>query len=309
MKKAILILFVLSILTTQSAWAQALSFTISPPTVKKTLTPGISTQGILKVTNSSDTPLTFLIGKEDFVVLDDSGTPVKVPEGTADKFAASHWISFDQNSVDIDAHDTGSVVYTITPPTYVSPGGYYLAVTFQPQSAQATKTQATIQPVIQALFLLTIPGNTKEDARITQFAAPDFQEYGPIAITTQVQNNSDIHIKPVAMIAISDMLGRQVALLSLEQHNIFPGGIKRIYKNTLEKHWLLGMYTARISLSYGKTNHLLSAKTTFIVFPWKIAVVITLIVILILLASIYLRKRKTTVIEAEIAIGQQNNPQ
>lgn len=291
------------------AHAQSLGFTISPPTVEKTVTPGKPVQGILKVFNATDTPLTFSVGKQDFVVVDDKGTPVHVPAGVPDKFAASSWVSFGETSIDVDAHDSGSIVYTITAPSYVSPGGYYMAVTFHPESS-SPKSGAAIQPVIQSLFLLTVPGTMVEDAKITQFQAPNFQEYGPVKITTQVQNNGDAHIKPSGMITISDMLGRQIAILTLEPHNIFPGGTLRTYTNTLSHHWLIGMYTAQLSLTYGKQNHLLSAKTTFIVFPWRIAVVVLLIIITIILILLSVRKRRKSItIEANIAIGQENNPQ
>jgi membrane protein implicated in regulation of membrane protease activity len=56
---------------------------------------------------------------------------------------------------------------------------------------------------------------------------------------------------------------------------------------------MIGRYQAVLMGTYGVNNNLpLVASVYFWVFPWRIALVIVLAVIAIILAALYLRKRK-----------------
>ena len=56
---------------------------------------------------------------------------------------------------------------------------------------------------------------------------------------------------------------------------------------------MLGRYKADLIGSYGQDNNLpLVATLTFWVFPWKLAVIITLVVVAIILGTVYYRRKK-----------------
>ena len=57
--------------------------------------------------------------------------------------------------------------------------------------------------------------------------------------------------------------------------------------------FMLGRYKASLVASYGQNNNLpLTATFYFWVFPWRLAIVITLIIIAVILGVMYWRRRK-----------------
>ena len=89
------------------------------------------------------------------------------------------------------------------------------------------------------------------------------------------------------------MFGRRVQISALQGDNIFPGGVTRDYQNQVGSKIMIGPYTARLLASYGVNNNLpLAATVSFWVFPWRITVLIILIIIAIILGAMYIRKRE-----------------
>lgn len=280
-----------------SVFAQAQrTMTIVPPSIAVTLDPGGISEGKLKVINDSDTPLTFNAVMRDFVVQDSNGTPsVLPPDSVVDKrFSASKWVAIYPSSFTVKPHEKQELNYYIQTPADARPGGHYAAVIYTPEGAEGPQgSGASVSTQVGTLFYIAINGLITEKAEVTKFFANPFQEYGPVKILTQVRNLGDLHIKPNGSIMVSNLFGNKVAELKLGESNIFPGGITRDYENTFNKGFLIGPYTAKFTGSYGKSGDLpLVASVTFWVFPWKITLVIILIIVAIVLGRKYMNKRK-----------------
>ena len=264
------------------------------PSVAETMDPGTSKEGVLHVINDSDGPLTFTAETRDFIVVDTVGTPNVLPVGTLDnKYSAAAWTGVSPATFTLAPHQRQELNYYIQVPPDARPGGHYAAVVYTPSIAQTQgETGANINSEIGTLFYITINGPVAENALITRFLAP-FREYGPVDISTQVKNFGDLHIRPVGDIIITNMLGGK-EISKLSEQNIFPGGVARDYVNTVGKGFMFGRYEAKLTASYGKGNDkFLVANVTFWVFPWKITLLVILIIIAIILYFKLMRKRKT----------------
>jgi hypothetical protein len=293
------LLFV-SLATTVKAQTQR-TMTIVPPSVATNLNPGGSSEGKLKVVNDSDTPLTFTAIMRDFVVEDAEGTPkIMPPDSIIDKrFSASKWVAIYPSTFTVAPHEKQELNFYIQVPNDARPGGHYAAVVYTPGAEGGPQgSGASVSTQVGTLFYVGVNGPITEKAEIIKFFTNPFQEYGPVKISTQIRNLGDLHIKPNGTIMVSNVFGGKVAELKVEGRNIFPGGIVRDYENTFNKNFLIGPYTAKFTGTYGKESNLpLVASVTFWVFPWKITLIIILIIVAIILGRKYMNKKKGKKIE------------
>lgn len=296
---SVVLLFIGSILAQRaSAQVSQRTITIVPPTVQKAFNHGATSEGVMKVINDSSETLTFAVSVQDYIVTDKSGTPNLLPPDTLNnKYSAASWIGVTPYSFTIEPHKTQVLNYYLQIPANAKPGGHYAAVIYTPitpggnleNSGAAVKTQAG------TLFYITVNGPITEQAKIISFLANLFQEYGPVKITTEIQNLGDLHIAPNGQITVKDILGRNIVSSPLATRNIYPGNTSLMYENKVGQTLMVGRFTANLTASYGKNNNLpLLATVSFWVFPWKIAIIIVLIIVATILGGMYWRKKKTT---------------
>ncbi len=270
--------------------------TLTPPTVTVNMDPGSTNEGKVTLINDSSDTLNLHIDTQDFIVTDKTGIPTLLPPNTyATKYSASAWVGVTPSTFSLPPHEKAEMTYYIQVPKDARPGGHYTALIFKPALSPGTaQTGAAIQTEIGTLFSIHVNGTIVENALVTQFLAQKFQEYGPVRLTTEIQNNGDSDITPIGTITFYDMFGNKVGAeyINADSHRIFPGA-SRDFGNTFGYHWMLGRYTARLLASYGKNNNLpLYAEVTFIVFPWKVTILIILILIAIVLGVLLWKRRK-----------------
>ncbi len=286
--------------------------TITPPGKELSLSPGERTEGVLRVTNDSDEVLTFELMVRDYIVDDNKGTPkVLAPNTLSNKYSAANWIAVYPSSFTIAPHQRQELNYYVQVPADATPGGHYAATMYQPYEVIGVQGTGTgVSTHLGTLFYINVKGDIKENAHVAQFKGEGFSENGPVAITTEIQNNGDLHIKPRGTITVKNMIGQVVATKPLGEHNIFP---EKSYLQTDEfgKKWMIGRYTAQLAATYGQNSNLpLVATTSFIVFPWKVSVVVILVVVIIILGVIAYRRRnkKGSVTESAEQTSSENHP-
>lgn len=271
------------------------SLTVVPPTVNLTVNPGQQTEGTIKLINDSDQPLTFAADTQDFIVTNKLGIPTILPPNTySPKYSAASWLAVAPSVFTINAHEKIILNYYIQVPSNARPGGHYAAVLFKPSNSGAglSTTGATTQTDIGTLFSVRIAGPITEKANVIQMTAPGFSEYGPVQLTTDIQNNGDSDIIPKGTITFYDTFGQKVTSIYLDEHRIFPEAIRE-FTNSFGRKWTIGRFSAQLSATYGDNNSLpLSAQVSFVIFPWKVAVIIVLILIVLILGFFVWKKRK-----------------
>ncbi len=303
-KKIIILLSIVSIACIgylqlhASAHADNLSskgLTLIPPTITLTVSPGEKSEGTMKLINESDGPLTFAADTQDFIVTDPHGLPTILPPNTySNKYSASAWLAVAPSTFTINPHQQIVLSYYIQVPKDARPGGHYAAVLFKPSdtNGKLTQTGAAVQTDIGTLFSIHISGPITESAHVISFSVPGFSEYGPVNIQTEIQNNGDSDITPQGIITFYDMFGQKVGSTYIDEHRIFPEAI-RDFTNAFGKHWTVGKFTAKLLASYGQNNNLpLTAEVSFIIFPWKVAIVILLVITIVVLGLLIWKKRK-----------------
>lgn len=297
MKKLLPIIISILVLTlTASAFAQAVrTITVIPPTIDQKLNPGQNASGTLKVINQTDQPVTFKATVQDYIVDNNNGVPHILPPDTlSGKFSGSSWIGVYPSTFTLNAGDKQELSYYVQIPADARPGGHYAAVIYTPVLSPSQQASgASVNAQVGTLFYLTINGPITESANVTKFFTDFLHEFGPINIKTTIQNHGDLHIKPIGAIVLYDIFGKKSQVVGLSENNIFPGGVSRDYSNYVGQGFMIGPYTAKLLASYGVNNNLpLSASISFFVFPWRLFILIVLVIVASVLGYKYYQKRK-----------------
>ncbi len=267
-----------------------------PPRLEITINPGQVKTAQIKVRNESSTTKTLTTIVKDFVVIDNSGTPIQIEETDIspdeNRWAASSWIQLSPTTTSIKAKETKSITVTILAPPNALPGGHYAMILHRPDTDAALNSSGTaVQTQVGTLIYITIPGKINQNAQVKKFTAPKFSEFGPIDFTTIITNLSDIHISPIGSITVKNWLNSTLTTLPLEEINIFPY-TSRTFLNTLNKKWLFGRYQAQLTAGYGTSGQALAATIFFWVIPWRLILLsLSAIAIIIILIKLY-KKRK-----------------
>ena len=271
------------------------SITIVPPANEFKVNPGDKQEGTLKVVNNSNGPLTFSAVVRDFIVDDTIGTPKLLADDTlSKKYSAASWIAVSPSSFTIPAGKTQILNYYLQVPINARPGGHYAGVVYEPQELLGVKGTGTGgQTHLGTLYYVRVSGDIVENATVRKFEpSHKFLEYGPATILTQIYNGSDSHIRPQGQLQIKNLIGQPIYSVKLEEHNIFPEAA-RDFTTKIGKKLMFGIYTVELKATYGTNNNLtLFGSTNFIVFPWKIAVVVILAIAVAILLYIFIKKRK-----------------
>lgn len=152
------------------------------------------------------------------------------------------------------------------------------------------------------------------EAEITEFSAPRTAESGPVSFRVRIKNKSSTIIKPTGVILIKNMFGQTVGRLELEQANILSGSIRSLHDiknagkrddiaidNGIEaavwpEEFILGLYSADLSLALSDDGPVLNKTTYFVGLPVITVIifsfVIGFIIFVIFRINHYLRRKK-----------------
>lgn len=301
--------YLLSTAPTANAQEVQRTYTVINPSIFHELNPGEKAEGTTKVINESNVPLTFEISVQDYIVGDTKGTPTLLPPNTLNsKYSGAAWIGVTPTLFTLNPGQKQTINYYIQIPPNGSPGGHYAAIVYSPGNKDTeAQTGGLVNTQIGSIFYLTVKGPIKEQASVTKFLTNAFHEYGPVKILTQIKNMGDLHISPKGTVTVTGLFFNEKQ--ELAKYNIFPE-TARDFENTFGKMFMLGRYKASLVASYGQDNNLpLTATFYFWVFPWRIAVVIALIIVAVILGVMYWKRRKGTQKKSDLSTEATQNDQ
>lgn len=270
---------------------QQVSIVVSPPSFTLEGKPGDTLQQTVQVTNSGTSDVTLQALVNDFIVLDNQGTPVRVTTAASGRYLASPWFTLERTSLTLKPGATEQVIVIISVPKDALPGGHYAGVFFLDNPNHTpSKTASYTAAQVGSLFKITIAGNIKYDATITNFSVDNhLYEFGPVNFAASIENQSDTQISPKASIAVYDMIGRKLADLPLDQVNIFPF-VSRNLNTTWNTVWGLGRYTATLTAAYGPGGSIASRTIEFWIMPYRLIAAIGVVLMVLLTIFILIRR-------------------
>ncbi len=318
-KKKIILTTLLALLAVFGAAAHsARAMTISPPDFNLTVNPGDVIKDVLHLYNEDPYAITLRPKLLNFTFRpgdETSGSPDFYP---ADEIKNGHelasWVMLeDDRAFTIASGQSLNIPFTITVPKDAEPGGHFGAIhvgTLQ-ETAVPGSPQIGVMAAASALVFVRVNGDIRDDLSVESFfASKAAYAHLPADFTLRLANNGTTHVIPVGNIFITDMFGRQAASLEVngeDLRRILPGSIRRFDESWMRKrlpksasefvqqwrNFAIGRYTATLVVNYGDAGQqkLLSAATTFWVFPWMAILSLLLALSLIFLVARLLAKR------------------
>ncbi len=292
-----------------------LPLTVSPARQEFSINPGEKT--VINVTfyNRGESAISGLIKAADFIVDNQEGTPTIIDNASqsSPKFSASTWVTLQSDKMSIASKDKTTVPIIINVPKDARPGGRYIAIFFEPQGVIPTKIGAPQEAGsgtvirIASLTYIKVAGDITEKAILSRFFSKPFSEFGPIKIEADILNRGDYHIRPKTVVALSNMFGSVITQTRFKEENIFPDQV-RTFLTEIGPKWMIGRYKISLTASYGQLGQALTGSFYIWVFPWRIALIIVLSIIILILVIKSLSKKKDAksgLLEKELEIEKE----
>lgn len=307
---------------------QTSALTLIPPSFEDTATPGETISMTVKLFNETAESLELYSSTANFGAKDETGVPSFQPE--IEKIGLASWITVTPGPFALQPGGRVEVPVEIKVPADAPPGGHFAGVLFssQPPQPEAAGSVISVSAKLGMLVLLRVEGNINEAAAIAEFRTKDNKmtyTRPPVEFVVRVRNQGNVHVRPTGNVTIRNVLGGTTTAISVNPklNAVLPSSIRRFndekdvaWEKALDaagavkeisskglgnffqevgrewKYFALGPYTASLSLTYGRANNkLITAETTFWVFPWHILLVSLIVLILVILLLVWLIKR------------------
>lgn len=276
------VLFAVSLHQYVSAQAVGQGIEVSPPSQEVSVDPGKTISVKAKVRNPSSKELSIETRIEDFTAKGDQG---QIELLANSPYSITSWTTVTPDKFTLAPGEQKEVTATVTVPS-TSAGGRYGSFVFKVVPENVQEGATAVSQEIASLFLIKVSGPVTEKVTLKEINTPAFSEFGPVPMELKFQNEGNVHVKTYGLVNVTDMFGNKVSDIVVSGTNVFPGA-ERVVTAELKNTFLFGRYTATALMYYGSQNQDVSATTTFIVFPVRIAVII-----LAVLVGIYLMRKR-----------------
>ena len=284
---------------TESATVEEVAITAIPPRLGDDDSlrgdPGEAIQTQVRVRNNTGNPISVETIVEDFIIGEDGKTPIPVVAETNSLWSLAQWITLANPRNIVPAHDSVTIPVIIQIPQDAKPGGRYAMIMHQPvESGAAAQTgevagRAAVSPRVGTLVYFRVNGDVTQNAAIRNINIPGLNEFGPVPISYEIENLSDIHIQPKTTITVRNMLGQTVEQFEVDSRNIFPY-TTRGFEAEWDRVWGFGRYTAEFAASYGDHGKVAMAQYSFWLIPYTL--IMAVLFILLALLGIFIAVRR-----------------
>ena len=324
MKKLILFFLFLTLALPFKANAQNVDIGIIPPIFEAQITPPADTKVPFQVQNFTQESVDLTISLKAFIPSKAENGQVEFSDNPQfeDPFITQR-IKVLDNGVPIDSltllgNETRNLVLEFQIPSNEQKGEYYFSLVFSSVPKLGPGTNQSINSAaVASNILLSIGPFGKTKGLIEDFSTPFFVSKGPIPFNVRLKNTSDHFVTIKGDIVINNMFGQTIGKVKLLPVNILANSIRRIpdilqspaasdadykqIKATVEKNpepvavwpekFLLGPYTARLTVSLSDQGPVYIRTIHFFAFPLEYLLAI-LILIAIVIYIILRVKRK-----------------
>lgn len=199
---------------------------------------------------------------------------------------------------------------------------YYFSVIFLsvPADLPGDNDFTAAQGGIAMNVLLSVGPANQAKGSVEEFSAPTYVDSGPVPFTLKVKNDSAHYIYPKGNILITNMFGQTIGKVDIPATNILAGS-NRYMKDTLQltnatasatfsqnafnqnsphpqafwqESFLLGYYTASLSLSLSDKGPVITRTLHFFAFPVKIIFGLIVAATIVLIIVMRVRKKLKT---------------
>ncbi len=298
---------------------KAEALTVSPAKIEVVGDPGSVLSGELEIFNEQDETKIFYTSYENFEPSGDSGAPYFVGGGSG----LATWIET-QSELTIGAGERTVVPYKITIPENAAPGGYFSAIFLGNQPPVSSgSSEVTIGGKIGILVLLRVSGDIEEKGGLLSFETKDQKRFFtslPISFEYKLNNLGGDRVVPAGEVKIKNSFWLTTAnlLANKNEGSVLPNSSRKFEVTWQEeqenkkkkedvaqeeklnffqmagkqaKDFHLGLYTAKLNITWGETNQTAKDSYLIFVFPWQLLSIVFIILIVVGFFGLRLVKR------------------
>ena len=234
----------------------------------------------VNVLNVTSSDLVYSSAPHDFGAKDETGSPKILADGSLPASASvMSWISA-PDQFTLHGHQTRDLNVTVTIPSAAEPGGHYGVLSLSGSSPDTNAPGIGLTASTGLLILIRVDGAISEQLSLASFTTDkgakqqSFFETGPINFITRLKNEGNVHLSPSGTILVHDMFGGLVTSLPVndQQGKVLPNSIRR-FEGEFKKDWMVGRYTADLTLGYGTKGQAITNTISFWVIPYKLILI------------------------------------
>lgn len=274
-----------------SAKAANSGIQISPTTYNYEIKPGESQTGKILLKNLNPTPLNYLMEVESFSQVSEDGAPsFEIDNNSGCTPPLADWFFFgSEEKGQIQTGKDREIPFTVSVPKDAEPGGHYAAVFGRElKDVPEGQSQMGITSRVGTLILISVPGDVKTEAEITEFKAPKYVFSGPIDFSMKVKNSGTVHYDSIGSVAIKPLVGKE-SKFELGTHTILPQNVRN-YEKQWTKKYPFGYYKMTPVATDGAKKEVTAAAIMIIAIPLVIVIPVIVGLIILIMAAIYLKK-------------------
>ncbi|MEA1962888.1 MAG: hypothetical protein U9M94_01465 [Patescibacteria group bacterium] len=245
----------------------AIAFSITPPLIKNTMSPGDIWKSSIKIINNNPKEINIYVQALDFQGGDESGEVefLQAKEKNADGSLPffSQWIVFEKKEFILPPFGSKEIPFIIDVPIGASPGGHYAALLAgtAPPTDDISGSSIKISSLLTSLILLNVKGDVHERGIIREFSSgKKFYQNEKIDFIVRFENLGNIHLQPRGDIKIYNQFDKLQDKILINHDtdfgNVLPKNIRKWNfewesgKNLLD----MGRYRAELILTYGQNE-------------------------------------------------------
>ncbi|TKJ18852.1 MAG: hypothetical protein CEE43_17140 [Promethearchaeota archaeon Loki_b32] len=304
------------------------ALTVSPAKVEYSANPGDVISGTITLINTESREATYYPSFESVETQGSWGDPVF----TGEVAGLASWIEASPLEVHLSPGERKRTSFTITVPENANAGGNYAAIFWGTSPSEGSGTGSVgISNRIAILVLLNVSGDVIEDGQIKNFQTnKKVFNYFPINFSYILKNDGSVHLKPEGKITIKNIFGSEISVFSANPNKYYAlPGAERAYSITLSAEnpvdeadaqgffgklkkernsFGFGYYSAVLDIEFGKEGKSAQDSLNFWIFPWRLMLLNSLIVITLLFIIFQGIKRYNDWIIAKAGVSEERIP-
>jgi len=252
-------------------------FVVGPGKFELEVAPGDTEVVELTVSNRMPVPQTFKIDTED-TTANDEGNSVLLGDEIG-PYTLRDYISVPYEEFELAPNTRTRIPITVSLPNDAEPGGRYgsliVSVTTRPNDRNDEGVAAPGSAIINrigTLFFVTTPGELNRSGQVLDFGTRNDKKLfssGPIPLSVTFENTGTVHVTPYGTFQVANILGDVVGEVELSPWFVLPQSI-RTRDIQWNRDFLLGRYTATLTLNRGYDDQIDTLSYSFWVIPWQL---------------------------------------
>lgn len=274
---------------------------VSPFIFEQSLEKGHSFYGEITLSNTTNSPITLALAIQDFIPAGRHGEVRFLPtnEQSDVHFSLTDWVQITaQPNYTLAPGATTKTGFTVTAPVDADDSTHYGGIVFSFNNGKTENGTAIVQSV-GALLIVKI-GHSNGQGTIQSFTTPKhLYANSHIPFTVDFNNTGNTHLSPKGKIEIYNAFKKLVgvAYINKDAQISLPNTVRQ-FDSDYQGGFMLGKYTASLTMYFGNPKLEARSVVQFWVIPWKLIIKATgLTILCIALLTLAIIRYNTWVIK------------